>query len=183
MPIRTPTSEELEQQRSRPDQELSSPQFHVVLLEPEIPNNTGSIGRTCVGLGMKLWLVRPLGFQINDRQLRRAGLDYWPHLCWEAVDDWDMLLKRLRHSTGTPAPRLWFFSKKASHLYTEVAFRPGDAFVFGRESVGLPESLLQEHAENSLRIPTSDRIRSLNVSVAVGVVAFEAARQVSLLSL
>lgn len=173
-------TEEEEQSRSAPDQELKEPLFHIVLNEPEIPNNTGSIGRTCVGLNMKLWLVRPLGFHITDHHLRRAGLDYWPNLCWEAVDDWNTLEARLRESLPDRPLRYWFFSKKARKVYSDTVFCRGDIFVFGRESVGLPESFLFEHQEQALRIPISDKIRSLNVAVAAGIVAFEAYRQVTL---
>ncbi|OHB70095.1 MAG: tRNA (uridine(34)/cytosine(34)/5-carboxymethylaminomethyluridine(34)-2'-O)-methyltransferase TrmL [Planctomycetes bacterium RBG_13_63_9] len=146
--------------------------MHVVLYEPEIPYNTGSVGRTCVAVGAKLWLVRPLGFRIDDRQLRRAGLDYWQHLQWEVVDDWDTLLRRL------PEPRPWFFSKTAATPYTDARFEPDDVvLVFGNESQGLPRSILQSNAERCLRIPIHANARSLNLSVSVAVAAFEARRQ------
>ena len=143
----------------------------VVLFEPEIPYNTGSVGRTCVAVGAKLWLVRPLGFQIEDRRLRRAGLDYWQHLDWEAVDDWDALRARL------PARRFWFFSKKVKKIYTDVSYAPDDVLVFGSESKGLPQALLEAHAESCLRIPIRPQARSLNLSVSVALAAFEARRQ------
>ncbi len=145
--------------------------MHIVLYQPEIPFNAGSVGRTCVAVGARLWLVRPLGFQIDDRRLRRAGLDYWQHLQWEAVDDWDSLLDRL------PQRRLWFFSKTATTRYTDVRFDPDDVLVFGSESRGLPRSMLDANRDRCLRIPIHADARSLNLSVSVAVIAFEAARQ------
>jgi tRNA (cytidine/uridine-2'-O-)-methyltransferase len=144
---------------------------HVVLYQPEIPFNAGSVGRTCVAVGAKLWLVRPLGFTLEDRRLRRAGLDYWQHLDWEVVDDWTALCRRL------PNQRTWFFSKTATASYTDVAFEPDDVLVFGNESQGLPQSMLESHADCCLRIPIHPHARSLNLSVTVAVVAFEARRQ------
>jgi tRNA (cytidine/uridine-2'-O-)-methyltransferase len=147
------------------------PPLHVVLYQPEIPDNTGNVGRTCVALGAKLWLVRPLGFRIEDRRLRRAGLDYWQHLDWEAVDDWSALLARL------PETRFWFFTKHAATIYTEARFQPGDVLVFGSESQGLPQSLRDARPERCLRIPMAAEARSLNLAVSVAVAAFEARRQ------
>jgi tRNA (cytidine/uridine-2'-O-)-methyltransferase len=145
--------------------------LHVVLHHPEIPDNAGNVGRTCVALGAKLWLVRPLGFRLDDRHLRRAGLDYWQHLDWEAVDDWNALLERM------PGRRMWFFSKRATQAYTEPAFGPDDALVFGSESQGLPQSLLDANAGSCLRIPMAAEARSLNLAVSVAIAAFEAKRQ------
>ena len=145
--------------------------MHIVLYQPEIPYNAGSVGRTCVAVGAKLWLVRPLGFRLDDRRMRRAGLDYWQHLQWEAVDDWRALLERL------PDRRPWFFSKTAATSYSEVKFDPGDVLVFGSESQGLPQDLLEANSERCLRIPIRPQARSLNLSVSVAVVAFEAKRQ------
>ena len=150
---------------------MYEPALHVVLHQPEIPYNAGSVGRTCVAVGAKLWLVRPLGFQVDDRRLRRAGLDYWQHLVWETVEDWSTLIGRLAES------RFWFFSKTAQTALTDVRFRRGDALVFGSESHGLPRSLLQRNAEQTLRIPIRPEARSLNLSVSVAVAAFEARRQ------
>ncbi|HLA83696.1 MAG TPA: tRNA (cytidine(34)-2'-O)-methyltransferase [Thermoguttaceae bacterium] len=150
---------------------MSDALLDIVLYEPEIAHNTGSVGRTCVALGAKLWLVRPLGFQMEDRRLRRAGLDYWASLDWEAVDDWSELERRLS------GRRFWFLTKTASREYTEAAFAPGDALVFGSESRGLPPSMLAGHAEQCLRIPMRTEARSLNLAVSVAVVAFEARRQ------
>lgn len=150
---------------------MNDPILHIVLYQPEIPHNAGAVGRTCVALGAKLWLVRPLGFRVDDRQLRRAGLDYWQHLDWETVDDWPMLLERLSH----PTP--WFFSKTAQTEYTQARFQPGDVLVFGGESAGLPPSILRSNQDRTLRIPIRPEVRSLNLSVSVGIVAYEAHRQ------
>ncbi len=149
------------------------PLLHVVLYQPEIAQNTGAVGRTCVAVGAKLWLVRPFGFRLDDRHLRRAGLDYWQHLAWEAVDDWDALWRRL----ASPAP--WLFSKKAARAYTDARFARGDVLVFGNESEGLPASMLAANRPRTLRIPIRPEARSLNLSVSVGVVAFEARRQMT----
>jgi tRNA (cytidine/uridine-2'-O-)-methyltransferase len=120
---------------------MEDPVLNIVLYEPEIPQNAGAVGRTCVAVGAKLWLVRPLGFRVDDRQLRRAGLDYWQHLQWEAVDDWAALVDRLPNATP------WCFSKTADTLYTDVRFQHGDVLVFGSESQGLPKSLLEANRE------------------------------------
>jgi tRNA (cytidine/uridine-2'-O-)-methyltransferase len=145
--------------------------LHIVLYQPEIPDNTGNIGRTCVAVGAKLWLVRPLGFRLDDRHLRRAGLDYWQHLQWEAVDDWNALCSRL------PGRAYWFFTKTAATCYTEALFAAGDVLVFGSESQGLPRSLLEADTARCLHIPMNPDVRSLNLSVSVAVAAYEALRQ------
>ena len=147
------------------------PRLHIVLYQPEIPFNAGSVGRTCVAVGAKLWLVRPLGFHIENRHLRRAGLDYWQHLNWEVVDDWNALRRRI------PAPHAWYLTRTATRCYTQVAFQPGDALVFGCESQGLPRSMLDQYRDRTLRIPIRGEVRSLNLSNSVAVVAFEAQRQ------
>ena len=148
------------------------PRLHVVLYQPEIPHNTGSVGRTCVAVGAKLWLVRPLGFRVDDYYLRRSGLDYWERLEWEVVDDWAALVAAL-----PAADRAYFFTKTAAHDYLDVEYREGDVLVFGSESRGLPASMLEAHAERTLRIPIRDAVRSLNLSNAVAVATFEALRQ------
>jgi tRNA (cytidine/uridine-2'-O-)-methyltransferase len=147
--------------------------LHIVLYEPEIPDNTGNIGRTCVALGAKLWLVRPLGFRIDDRHLQRAGLDYWEHLDWEVVEDWAALI----HNFSQCRP--WLLTKMASKLYTEARYHAEDVLVFGSESRGLPPAVLTAHADRCLRIPMHSKARSLNLSVSVGVVAYEAMRQIT----
>jgi len=151
------------------------PLLHIVLVEPEIPQNTGNIGRTCVALGAKLWLVRPLGFRMDDRNLRRAGLDYWDHLQWEAVDGWTSLQDRLA------GRNLWYFSKTSRIPYTAASFERGDALVFGSETRGLPKGLLEAHTDRVLGIPMRPEARSLNLATAVAVGAYEAARQMGLL--
>ena len=147
------------------------PQLHIVLFQPEIPHNAGAIGRTCVALACKLWLVRPLGFQLDDYYLKRAGLDYWPWLEWSVVEDWPSLLAAL------PNRRFWYFSKFATRNYTGVRFEREDVLVFGSESAGLPKSLLPNDYESLLRLPMRPQVRSLNVSNTAAVVAFEAWRQ------
>lgn len=147
------------------------PLLNVVLFQPEIPYNTGSVGRTCVAAGAKLWLVRPLGFRVDDYYLRRAGLDYWEHLEWEVVDDWTALHARL------PVERGYYFTKTATRTYTEVAYRPADVLIFGSESQGLPPSLLSEHRERAVRVPIRPEARSLNLSNTVAIAVFEARRQ------
>jgi tRNA (cytidine/uridine-2'-O-)-methyltransferase len=153
--------------RSQP---LPSP-FRIVLVEPEIPPNTGSVARTCAATSSPLHLVEPLGFRIDDRSLRRAGIDYWHlvrvhvHASFEAF------------SAGFPETRLQLFSAQASRSYLEADLQPGDALVFGRESVGLPRSLLEAYPERVWGIPTSGGVRSLNLSNAVAIVLFEALRR------
>lgn len=149
---------------------LDRPLIHVVLYEPEIPPNTGAVGRTCVAVGAKLWLVRPLGFRVDDYYLRRAGMDYWEHLDWEVVDHWPALRQRL------PA-RPWLFTKHGELSYTEAPIAPGDVLVFGRESSGLPRALLDEFPDRRVRIPIRPAARSLNLSNAVAVAAFEVRRR------
>lgn len=147
------------------------PLLHIVLHQPEIPYNTGSVGRTCVAVGAKLWLVRPLGFRVDDYYLRRAGLDYWEHLAWQVVDNWDEL------ATHLPGNRRWLFTKKATQSYVDVSYARGDVLVFGSESSGLPDSLLANYSTAQLRIPTRSDVRSLNLSNAVAVASYEALRQ------
>ena len=150
------------------------PALHIVLHEPEIPPNAGNVGRTCVAIAAKMWLVRPLGFAIDDYHLRRAGLDYWDELEWEVADSWAHLLDRLAAST---AGDRWLFSARATRPYTAVAFERGDVLVFGSESKGLPDPLKAEHAESLLGIPSRPQVRSLNLSNAVAIAAYEALRQ------
>jgi len=147
------------------------PLLHIVLYQPEIPHNTGSVGRTCVAAGAKLWLVRPLGFRLDDYYLRRAGLDYWPHLEWEAVDDWADLMRRL------PPAAPYYFTKTATRSYDEVNYQQGDVLVFGNESQGLPATLLEPNRERALRVPIRPAARSLNLSNTVAIAVFEARRQ------
>ena len=147
------------------------PLLNIVLDSPEIPYNAGNIGRTCVAAGCKMWLVKPLGFQINDYYLRRAGVDYWPHLEWEVVEDWPSLQARLAGKT------FYYFSKTARKSYADVAYQPGDALVFGSESRGLSPELLAANAAHAIRLPMRPVMRSLNVSNAAAIVVYEAWRQ------
>ncbi len=152
------------------------PLLHVVLYQPEIPPNTGNIGRSCVAIGAKLWLVKPLGFRIDEKELRRAGLDYWPHLEWEAVEDWVELSAKL--AGPITAGRLWLLTKTASRLYTQAAFQRGDVLLFGNESSGLPAEIHAAFPDQALRVPMRRQVRSLNLSAAAAVVMYEAVRQI-----
>jgi tRNA (cytidine/uridine-2'-O-)-methyltransferase len=145
--------------------------FNVMLIEPEIPPNTGNIGRLCLATGSTLHLVKPLGFSIDDRELRRAGLDYWKDVdvrLWDSLDD----LQRAQD----PAARLFFLTTKSNRAYYDVNFQPGDFLVFGRETKGLPEALLAANPGQLLTIPMQGA-RSLNLATAVAIVLFEAMRQ------
>lgn len=144
--------------------------FNVVLVEPEIPPNTGNIGRLCLATRSMLHLVRPLGFEIDDRQLQRAGLDYWKEV---EVRMWDSLAAL---QAAHPEARFLFLTTKTSRAYYTEQFRAGDFLVFGRETKGLPEPVLQQNREHLLTIPMHGT-RSLNLATAVAIVLFEAVRQ------
>ena len=146
--------------------------FSVVLVHPEIPPNTGNVIRLCANTGVALHLVEPLGFRIDDRELKRAGLDYWEHLHVAMYPSLDAFLE------ATATQRRWFFSTRAKTPYADALFERGDMLVFGRETKGLPESLLAENSDNCLTIPMQG-MRSLNLATAVGIVLFEAVRQQS----
>lgn len=150
----------------------SNPPFHVVLFQPEIPPNTGNIGRSCVALGAKLWLVKPLGFRLDSSQIKRSGMDYWNDLDCETVDNWDHLMQRL------PAKRIWLLTKFGKRNYCDVEFEHGDALVFGRESNGLPEELHRQYADRGLLIPMPGPVRCLNLATSAGIVMYEAAKQI-----
>jgi tRNA (cytidine/uridine-2'-O-)-methyltransferase len=152
------------------------PLLHVVLYQPEIPPNAGNIGRSCVAVGAKLWMVRPLGFEITEKELRRAGLDYWPHLEWEVVENWDKLAARLAEPIA--AGRLWLLTKTAQQPYTDASFQKGDILLFGSESSGLPAELLIQFRQQTLRVPMRKEVRSLNLSATAAVVMYEAVRQI-----
>ena len=146
--------------------------FNVVLIEPEIPPNTGNIARLCLATQSRLHLVEPLGFSINDRQLRRAGMDYWHQV---DVQHWKNLAE---FETATrPPSRRFLLTTKAKRRYWEAKFRQGDYLVFGRETKGLPESLLSSDPENCLTIPMASQARSLNLATSVAIVLFEGVRQ------
>jgi len=150
--------------------DTSAPPLNIVLYQPEIAPNTGAVGRTCVAVGARLWLVRPLGFDLDDRKLRRAGMDYWRHLDLAVVDGLDEVAAAI---FGT----MWYFSTKGRRSYWDVVYRAGDALVFGPETRGLPASLVEQNPDASLRIPIRPEARSLNLSNSVAVAAFEAVRQ------
>ncbi len=147
------------------------PCLHIVLFQPEIPYNAGSVGRTCVAVGAKLWMVRPLGFRTDDYYLRRAGLDYWRFLEWEVVDDWRTLTERLGRRP------FFFFSKSADRCFSTMKFTKDSVLVFGGESQGLPRTMVEKAGDAALRIPIRPQVRSLNLSNAVAIVAYEALRQ------
>jgi tRNA (cytidine/uridine-2'-O-)-methyltransferase len=148
---------------------------HVVLVEPEIPQNTGSIGRLCVATGSPLHLIEPLGFVIDDRHLRRAGLDYWPHVVLHRHPSWESF------QLVRPPGRLLCFSAHADHHYTDIRFQPSDLLVFGGESRGLPAALRAAHAAAMYSIPiSSPHVRSLNVATATAIVLYEARRQLEI---
>jgi tRNA (cytidine/uridine-2'-O-)-methyltransferase len=155
----------------RPPPPRPPPLFHVVLHEPEIPNNTGNIGRTCVATGCALHLIRPLGFQTSEKACRRAGLDYWPRLGVREHDSWDGYL------ASHPPARLWLFSTKPGRPLFEADLLAGDALVFGKETGGLPESILHEWPQRRLFFPMLPGERSLNLATAVCAAVYEGIRQ------
>jgi tRNA (cytidine/uridine-2'-O-)-methyltransferase len=157
--------------QNRTGRNVTAPLLNIVLYQPEIPQNTGNIGRTCVAIGAKLWMVRPLGFQLTDKYLKRAGMDYWQHLDWEVVDTWPEVRQRL------PEANVWYLSKKATRTVWLADFRPRDILLFGSESSGLPPSILGEHSARSLKLPMRPAVRSLNLASTVNTVAYEAVRQ------
>lgn len=149
----------------------SEPLLHVVLHQPDIPQNTGNIGRTCVAVGAKLWLVRPLGFHLDERHLRRAGMDYWQFVDWEAVENWHDLKQRL---AGRP---FWYLTKTARRLAWEAEFQRGDVLVFGSETRGLPPTILGEDPGRNLKLPMHEQVRSLNLASTATAIVYEAVRQ------
>ena len=164
--------------------------FNIVLLEPEIPANTGNIGRTCLVTGSRLHLIEPMGFIINDKNLKRAGMDYWYDLDVTVYDSWEDFLKKnpffYQHFPEQKAeeetepagmPRLWMATTKARKTYPLADFKDGDYIMFGKESAGIPEEILLEDKEHAIRIPMAHDMRSLNLSNSVAVILYEALRQ------
>ncbi len=145
--------------------------LNIVLHEPEIPANTGNIGRTCVATGARLHLIRPLGFQINEKALKRAGLDYWDKLDVSVYDHYEDFLEK------NPDAVIYMATTKGRHVYTEVSYEPDCYIMFGKESAGIPEEILIDHEDHAIRIPMKPEIRSLNLSNAVAIVLYEALRQ------
>lgn len=147
--------------------------INIVLFEPEIPANTGNIGRTCVATGTRLHLIEPLGFRLNEKAIKRAGMDYWDDLDVTTYIDYEDFLEK------NPAARekMYMATTKAVHVYAEVNFEPDCYIMFGKESAGIPEEILVQHKENCIRIPMLGEIRSLNLGNSVAVVLYEALRQ------
>lgn len=145
--------------------------MNVVLYEPEIPANTGNIGRTCVATGTRLHLIEPLGFRLGEKEIRRAGMDYWKDLDVRLYLDYADFMKR------NPGARIYYASTKAIQTYDQVSYQEDDFLMFGKESAGIPEEILLENQETAVRIPMKEDIRSLNLSNSVAVVLYEALRQ------
>lgn len=145
--------------------------INLVLVEPEIPQNTGNIARTCAATGCKLHIVKPMGFTIDDKKLKRAGLDYWHLLGIQYYENLDDFFEKNKDG------RFFYSTTKGVNTYSEVSYRDGDYILFGKETKGLPEELLFQNKESCIRIPMIDEARSLNLSNAVAIVAYEALRQ------
>lgn len=145
--------------------------MHIILHQPEIPANTGNIGRTCVATGTSLHLIEPLGFRLDEKSIKRAGMDYWEHL------DVTRYVNFREFKEKHPGAKIWMATTKAKQVYTEVSFGPDDYIMFGKESGGIPEEILVENEETCIRIPMLDQIRSLNLSNSVAIVLYEALRQ------
>ena len=145
--------------------------LNIVLHEPEIPENTGNIGRTCVATGSCLHLIDPLGFHLNEKSIKRAGMDYWEKLEVHRYVDWNDFLKK------NPGAKIWMATTKAEKSYTEAEFSDGDFIMFGKESAGIPEEILVENRAACIRIPMKQDIRSLNLANSVAIVLYEAERQ------
>ncbi|MGB9768071.1 MULTISPECIES: tRNA (cytidine(34)-2'-O)-methyltransferase [Dictyoglomus] len=146
--------------------------LHVVLIEPQIPYNTGNIGRLCVATNSKLHLVGKLGFSLNDKYLKRAGLDYWSFLDYEVYKNFEEFVERNKNG------RFIFVESPAFKLYTEVSYQEGDYLIFGSEDYGIPSEIIEKYWENSVTIPMFGPVRSLNLSSSVAVVVYEALRQI-----
>ena len=145
--------------------------MHIILHQPEIPANTGNIGRTCVATGTSLHLIEPLGFRLNEKEIKRAGMDYWQHLDVTRYVNFEEFRKE------HPGAKIWMATTKAKRSYTDVSFGPDDFIMFGKESAGIPEDILYDNQETAVRIPMINDIRSLNLSNSVAIVLYEALRQ------
>lgn len=145
--------------------------LNIVLFEPEIPANTGNIGRTCVATNTRLHLIEPLGFRLDEKSLKRAGMDYWKDLDVTTYIDFQDFMDK------NPNAKIYMATTKAPNVYTDVAYEPDCYIMFGKESAGIPEEILVHHKEESIRIPMSGEIRSLNLSNSVAIVLYEALRQ------
>lgn len=149
--------------------------MNIVLYQPEIPANTGNIGRTCVATGTRLHLIEPLGFRLTGKELRRAGMDYWEHLDVTRYMNFEEFVEK--NLAGNPKAKIWMATTKAKKVYTQAQFGPDDFIMFGKESAGIPEEILVDHEDTCIRIPMLDKIRSLNLSNSVSIVLYEALRQ------
>ena len=145
--------------------------MNVILLEPEIPQNTGNIGRTCCATGTKLHLIEPMGFRINEKNLKRAGMDYWDDLDVTIYDSFKDFMDQ------HPGIKIWMATTKSPHRYTDVEFGPDDYIMFGKESAAIPEEILVDNEDTCIRIPMNPEIRSLNLANSVAIVLYEALRQ------
>ena len=145
--------------------------LNIVLLEPEIPQNTGNIARTCAAIGASLHLIKPLGFSIDDKHMKRAGLDYWSSLDLHVYENIEEFFK------ANIDAEIYYFSKKGKHVYADVTYGENVYLMFGRESVGLPEELLKQHEDHCLRMPMKEGLRSLNLSNTVAIAAYEVLKQ------
>lgn len=148
--------------------------FRIVLVEPEIPQNTGNIGRTCVGTKCELHLVGPMSFEINDTQLKRAGLDYWPNLKWFYYKNYQEWFEKVENKN-----RIFYFTTKVKKTYFDINYQPGDWLVFGKETKGLPPEVIQNHLDQSVTIPQPGPVRSLNLATSVAIAIYEGFRQVN----
>lgn len=149
--------------------------MNIVLHQPEIPANTGNIGRTCVATGTVLHLIEPLGFRLTGKELRRAGMDYWEHLDVRRYMNFEEFAEK--NLMGNPNAKIWMATTKAKKVYTQAQFGPDDFIMFGKESAGIPEEILVDHEDTCIRIPMLNQIRSLNLSNSVSIVLYEALRQ------
>lgn len=147
--------------------------MHIILHQPEIPANTGNIGRTCVATGTSLHLIEPLGFHLDEKSIKRSGMDYWKSL------DVTRYINFEEFKEKHPRAKIWMATTKAKHVYTDVSYSENDYIMFGKESGGIPEEILVDHEENCIRIPMLPDIRSLNLSNAAAIVLYEALRQQS----
>ncbi len=145
--------------------------MNIILHQPEIPANTGNIGRTCVATGTSLHLIEPLGFRLNEKEIKRAGMDYWEKLDVTRYVNFEEFKEK------HPDAKIWMATTKAKHVYTDVEFGPNDFIMFGKESAGIPEEILVDYEETCIRIPMLSEIRSLNLSNSVAIVLYEALRQ------
>jgi tRNA (cytidine/uridine-2'-O-)-methyltransferase len=155
------------------EQENPKKLVRIVLVEPEIPQNTGNIGRTCVGTNCELHIIGPTGFEITDANLKRAGLDYWQHLTWYKYDNYDQWFSKVEKKD-----RVFYFTTKVKQTYYDVNYQVGDWLVFGKETKGLPPEIIQKNHEQAVTIPQPGQVRSLNLATSVAIAVYEAHRQI-----